>query len=210
MVYYDQKKTVLDYYKRLENDDVIDIGPIIMIDIQEIEIMIHIVTNGKLMSTAIMMMIMIIKMIMILTMTMFDSDHLITIIFVPFKFICICNKLLYLYLSIIISCSLIMKHNLIDILNMTCDQPGDSNFDFLGSSIYYDDHQFTEFSVDNLSSLTILAMKCQSLRSRFDELSLMLNTYNSKGNCGIAVICLQETWIEDSDPISISLITIVS
>ena len=88
-----------------------------------------------------------------------------------------------------------MDRNLIDILNLSCDQPGDSNFDFLGSSPFYDDNYFIEHLTLNPNDFVVLGMNSQSLRAKHDDILLMLNNYNHPNSSGIAVICLQETWI---------------
>ena len=90
---------------------------------------------------------------------------------------------------------ILMNTNLVEILNSSCDQPNDSNFDFLGSSRYYDDDKFIELLKLNKNNFVVLGMNCQSLRAKFDELLLLLEQYNDQSGCGIAVLCLQETWL---------------
>ena len=91
--------------------------------------------------------------------------------------------------------------SLVDVLNYSCyPTDNDPSFDFLGTSHYYDDEAFNEFSVNNVNNFVILSMNCQSLRAKLDEMLLMLDAYNSVNGCDIAMICLQETWIaRDSD-----------
>ena len=96
----------------------------------------------------------------------------------------------------------ISQPSLVNIPNEFCNSPEDSNFDFIGNTSYYDDHNFVDFSVNHVNNVLILSMNCQSLRCKYDELLLMLELYNSGNGSGIAVICLQETWLSDGpDPL---------
>ena len=100
-------------------------------------------------------------------------------------------RLLVLYLPLI---HMITTPPLVDMLNQSCAGPNDGNFDFLGTSPYYDDVTFMEHLKISKSGMVILSMNCQSLRAKYDELLLLISEYNNENSCGISVICLQETW----------------
>ena len=70
--------------------------------------------------------------------------------------------------------------NLCDILNqnMGADLEADENFDFLGSSPYFDDTSFIESISDNKKRLTIFSTNIQCLRTKHDALLLQLALYN--------------------------------
>ena len=82
---------------------------------------------------------------------------------------------------------------LVDVLNqnMDADQEANENFDFLGSSPYFDDDTFIK-SIDH-NWLTILSTNIQSIRSKYDSIVLQLDIYNKERKI-IDVICLRETW----------------
>ena len=45
---------------------------------------------------------------------------------------------------------------------------------------------------------TIMSMNCQILGLKFDDIKLLLNSFEQYEKL-IQVLCLQETWIEDAD-----------
>ena len=68
-------------------------------------------------------------------------------------------------------------------------------------SLYYSDINFIE-SI-NTDSCTLISLNCQSLNAKFPEIKLLLDTFGEL-NKPIHVLCLQETWIENSDLIDMA------
>ena len=50
---------------------------------------------------------------------------------------------------------------------------------------------------------TIMSLNCQSLNAKFSDTKLMLDVF-AEFNKAIQVLCLQETWLENSDLIDMS------
>ena len=67
--------------------------------------------------------------------------------------------------------------------------------------MYYSDINFIE-SI-NTDSCTLLSLNCQRLNVKFPEIRLLLDTFRELNN-SIHVLCLQETWIKDSDLIDMA------
>ena len=74
----------------------------------------------------------------------------------------------------------VLIKNLCEVLNrnMETDLEVDDNFDFLGSSPYFDDIAFINSINDNKKRLTIFSTNIQSLLAKHDSLLLQLETYN--------------------------------
>ena len=68
-------------------------------------------------------------------------------------------------------------------------------------SLYYSDINFIENI--NTDSCTLVSLNCQSLSAKFPEIKLLLDTFGEL-NKPIHVLCLQETWIENSDLIDMA------
>ena len=68
-------------------------------------------------------------------------------------------------------------------------------------SLYYSDINFIENI--NTDSCTLVSLNCQSLNAKFPEIKLLLDTFGEL-NKPIHVLCLQETWIENSDLIDMA------
>ena len=68
-------------------------------------------------------------------------------------------------------------------------------------SLYYSDINFIK-SI-NTDSCTLISLNCQSLNAKFPEIKLLLDTFGEL-NKPIHVLCLQETWIENSDLIDMA------
>ena len=68
-------------------------------------------------------------------------------------------------------------------------------------SLYYSDINF--FESINTVSCTLISLNCQSLNAKFPEIKLLLDTLGEL-NKPIHVLCLQETWIENSDLIDMA------
>ena len=55
----------------------------------------------------------------------------------------------------------------------------------------------------NPDSCTIMSLNCQSLNSKFSHIKLLLDKF-AESDKPIHVLCLQETWIEDSELIDMA------
>ena len=55
----------------------------------------------------------------------------------------------------------------------------------------------------NTDSCTIMSLNCQYLKSKFSQIKLLLDKF-SESDKPIHVLCLQETWIEDSELIEMA------
>ena len=94
--------------------------------------------------------------------------------------------------SFLFACMMNEAPSLIALLTESCDAPNDSDFNLLA-------HHRTIMIVSLKNLWLVIHQVCslnaQSLRSKFDNLVLLLEIYNSLGGCGIAAICFQETWL---------------
>ena len=69
------------------------------------------------------------------------------------------------------------------------------------SSMYYTDLECIR-NINN-DSCTIMSLNCQSLNAKFPDIKLLLDTFE-EANKPVQVLCLQETWIENSDLIDMA------
>ena len=69
------------------------------------------------------------------------------------------------------------------------------------SSRYYTDLECIR-NINN-DSCTIMSLNCQSLNAKFPDIKLLLDTFE-EANKPVQVLCLQETWIENSDLIDMA------
>ena len=76
----------------------------------------------------------------------------------------------------------------------------------LKTSLYYTDTEFIQEI--NPDSCTIMSLNCQSLNSKFSEIKLLLDKF-AESEKPIHVLCLQETWIEDSELIDMAQFHII-
>ena len=71
----------------------------------------------------------------------------------------------------------------------------------LKTFFYYTDAEFIQEM--NSDSCTIMSLTCQSLKSNFLQIKLPLDKF-AESDKPIHVLCLQETWIEDSELIDMA------
>ena len=69
------------------------------------------------------------------------------------------------------------------------------------SSRYYTDFECIR-NINN-DPCTIMSLNCQSLNAKFPDIKLLLDTFE-EANKPVQVLCLQETWIENSDLIDMA------
>ena len=73
---------------------------------------------------------------------------------------------------------------------------------YMQSSQYYSDGDF--MSKLNTNSCAIMSLNCQSLHAKFSQIKLLVHTF-AENNTPIQVLCLQETWFENSELIDLGL-----
>ena len=93
--------------------------------------------------------------------------------------------------------------NLTDILNkgINLDVNPDMSFSFLGKSDYFDDKEFYKYLHGCSQRFIVLSSNIRGIRSKYDDLILRLNDFNSSGST-IAAITLQETQLLEGGGIS--------
>ena len=102
-------------------------------------------------------------------------------------------------------------NNFIDNINLTSQNSLTHLLDFdeeyyewmhsMKPSLYYSDINFIQNI--NTDSCTVMSLNCQSLNAKFPQIKLLLDTFGEQ-NKPIHVLCLQETWIENSDQIDMA------
>ena len=105
------------------------------------------------------------------------------------------NKTLLTFLHIVFYVPYLfhfMPRSLVDVL--TENNLDDGDYQFLGISPYVDDDEFIE-QLNRNHTFVLLSTNAQSIRAKIDEITLMLYQYNHLECDGIAVFCVQETWI---------------
>ena len=69
-------------------------------------------------------------------------------------------------------------------------------------SMYYSEEDF--MSELNPKSCTIMSLNCQSLHAKFTQIKILLDTFAANDK-PIQVLCLQETWFENSNQMDLGL-----
>ena len=96
--------------------------------------------------------------------------------------------------------------NLTNLNSLTHLLDFDDNYNDLSKSIqpskYYSEDIFMGKSDTN--SCIIMSLDCQSLHAKFSQIKLRVDTFAENGT-PIQVLCLQETWFENSDNIDLGL-----
>ena len=89
--------------------------------------------------------------------------------------------------------------NLVNLLESS-DLDNDNNEPtMILNSPYYDDTGFSTLFKKKRNSFSIISLNCQSINSKFEQLRLYIEQYNTDDHV-ISAICLQETWLTaDSD-----------
>ena len=76
------------------------------------------------------------------------------------------------------------------------DEESDNSINSIEPSVYYTMTNFIN-KIDT-DTCTIMSLNCQSLNAKFSNIKVMLNVF-AEFNKPIQVLCLQETWFENSD-----------
>ena len=95
-----------------------------------------------------------------------------------------------------------MTDSLLVLLNLNCDEDDIENGIpemYVPSHYYSNEDAIKVFNINN--SLNVLSLNCQSLFSKFDQLSIYLNLCDSS-NCVFHVICVQESWLSAEHDVS--------
>ena len=102
--------------------------------------------------------------------------------------------------------SFLDNSNLTNLNSLTHLLDFDDNYNDLSNSIhpskYYSEDVFMGKSDTN--SCIIMSLNCQSLHAKFSQIKLLVDTFAENGT-PIQVLCLQETWFENSDNIDLGL-----
>ena len=69
-------------------------------------------------------------------------------------------------------------------------------------SHYYEWEGLRDVMVSSKDSFFLLSLNIQSIRAKFEKL-MALSKYLSEKDCTLSAICLQETWLKDSDDVSL-------
>ena len=96
--------------------------------------------------------------------------------------------------------------NLTNLNSLTHLLDFDDNYNDLAKSIqpsmYYSEDGFMAKS--NINSCIIMNLDCQSLHAKFSRIKLLVDTF-AENETPIQVLCLQETWFENSNNIDLGL-----
>lgn len=74
--------------------------------------------------------------------------------------------------------------------------------DLLTQSPYFDDEQFLSYIDVNRKKFSIFSSNIASIRSKFDELDVLVHDLDEK-NVRFSAICIQESWLNATDDISL-------
>ena len=97
------------------------------------------------------------------------------------------------------------SYSLTHILDFDHEDEHNDLLESIQTSHYYTETGFIKKCTPD--TCTIMSMNCQSLGSKFDDMKLLLNSFEQYEK-PIQVLCLQETWIEDADFLDLSLFQI--
>ena len=95
----------------------------------------------------------------------------------------------------------ILNNCLTNILYINENETDINEQQIIRRSSYYDFDQFSKLAKENKNSFSILSTSIQSVNVKFSELEAFIEEVNTV-NFKFSIICLQETWIDESDDIS--------
>jgi len=95
----------------------------------------------------------------------------------------------------------ILNNCLTNILHINENETDINEQQIIYRSSYYDLDQFSKLADENKNSFIILSTNIQSINAKFSELKAFVDELNII-NFKFSVICLQETWIDESEDIS--------
>ena len=95
----------------------------------------------------------------------------------------------------------ILNNCLTNILHINENETDINEQQIIRRSSYYDFDQFSKLAKENKNSFSILSTNIQSVNVKFSELQAFIEELNTV-NFKFSIICLQETWINESEDIS--------
>ena len=88
------------------------------------------------------------------------------------------------------------RNELNEVLRLTDDdQPDDCNYP---KTNYVDIDELINYCIENNTFIKSLSLNCYSINAKFNEISLLIEELKSK-DAEIEILCLQETWLRDTD-----------
>ena len=89
-------------------------------------------------------------------------------------------------------------NDLNNVLNVSEDANPDDDISTLSLTHYIATHELAHYSKSHRYEFTISSLNVQSIRVKFDQLSVVLSTLYNEG-LSFSLICLQETWLSEND-----------
>ncbi len=75
----------------------------------------------------------------------------------------------------------------------------DNNETIIKTSLYYDDQEIGDILKQYASPVFIISLNCQSLRSKFGDIKILVDQINALSRNKITAILLQETWVQSME-----------
>ena len=79
---------------------------------------------------------------------------------------------------------------------------GEGSIEIIKHSLYFDNEEFIQFSVDKRNQFTMFSLNIQSINAKFAQLQIFLKKLYDK-SCHFDVLCLQETWLNEKSCFSL-------
>ena len=95
----------------------------------------------------------------------------------------------------------ILNNCLTNILHINENETDINEQQIIRRSSYYDFDKFSKLAKENKNSFSILGTNILSVNAKFSELEAFIEELNTV-NLKFCIICLQETWIDESEDIS--------
>ena len=102
----------------------------------------------------------------------------------------------------------VSANNLLDIISYDLELDSELSSSLQKSSYYTQDdfiNIINQNTNSNQDTFSLLSLNCQSIRAKYDCISIFINELDTKG-FKFDVICLQETWLNADDDISLYMI----
>ena len=92
-------------------------------------------------------------------------------------------------------------NDLNNVLDVSEDANPDDDISTLSLTQFLANHELSNYLKSHKNEFTILSLNVQSIRAKFDQLSVVLSTLYNEG-LSFSVICFQETWLRENDDIT--------
>ena len=89
-------------------------------------------------------------------------------------------------------------NDLNNVLNVSEDANPDDDISTLSLTHFIATHELANYLKSHRHEFTILSLNVQSIRAKFDQLSVVLSTLYNEG-LSFSLICFQETWLSEND-----------